>query len=59
MLQWSGAGSLDYFDDVNLEVGAHEVVALYGKLGSGASEVAETAFGAAVDRPRRAADWQG
>ncbi len=51
VLQWTGAGSLDYFDDVNLKVGSHEVVALYGKLGSGASEVAETAFGLrAVDR---------
>jgi len=51
VLQWSGAGALDYFDDVNLEVGAHEVVALYGKLGSGASEVAETAFGLrSIDR---------
>ena len=51
VLQWIGAGSLDYFDDVNLKVGSHEVVALYGKLGSGASEVAETAFGLrAVDR---------
>lgn len=51
VLRWSGAGSLDYFDDVNVEVGSHEVVALYGKLGSGASEVAETAFGLrAVDR---------
>lgn len=51
LLRWSDAGSLDYFDDVNLTVGPHEVVALYGKLGSGASEVAETAFGLrAVDR---------
>ena len=51
VLQWTGAGSLDYFDDVNLTVGSNEVVALYGKLGSGASEVAETAFGLrAVDR---------
>ena len=45
VLEWSGAGSLDYFGDVNLTVGPHEVVSLYGKLGSGASEVAETAFG--------------
>ena len=51
VLQWTGAGSLDYFDDVNLAVGPHEVVALYGKLGSGASEVAETAFGLrSIDR---------
>jgi ribose transport system ATP-binding protein len=51
VMQWAGAGCLDYFDDVNLTVGPHEVVALYGKLGSGASEVAETAFGLrAIDR---------
>ena len=45
VLEWARAGSSDYFDDVSLTVGPHEVVALYGKLGSGASEVAETAFG--------------
>jgi len=51
VLQWTGAGSSDYFDDVDLTVGSNEVVALYGKLGSGAGEVAETAFGLrAVDR---------
>ena len=51
VLRWTAAGSSDYFDDVNLTVGPNEVVALYGKLGSGASEVAETAFGLrAVDR---------
>ena len=45
LLRWEGAGCGDYFDDVHLRVAPHEVVALYGKLGSGASEVAETAFG--------------
>ncbi len=51
VLRWENAGSADYFDDVDLVVGPHEVVALYGKLGSGATEVAETAFGLrAVDR---------
>ena len=51
VLRWENAGSLDYFADVDLHVGPNEVVALYGKLGSGASEVAETAFGLrAVDR---------
>ena len=33
------------FSDVNLEVHRGEIVALYGKVGSGSAEVAETAFG--------------
>jgi ribose transport system ATP-binding protein len=45
ILAFSGAASDDAFADVDLRVGAGEVVALYGKLGSGTAEVAETAFG--------------
>ena len=45
VLDWKEAGHSDLFNDVSLSVHAGEVVALYGKLGSGAAEVAETAFG--------------
>ena len=45
VLRWDGAGSSNHFSDVDMTVGTHEVVALYGRLGSGASEVAETVFG--------------
>ncbi len=45
ILAFSGAGSDGAFADVDLEVRPGEVVALYGKLGSGTAEVAETAFG--------------
>ncbi len=44
-LRWTGAGSEGNFEDVALEVRPGEVVAVYGKLGSGAMELAETAFG--------------
>jgi ribose transport system ATP-binding protein len=47
LLRYRGASSRlgGGFRDVNLEVHAGEVVALYGKLGSGTGEVAEAAFG--------------
>lgn len=44
-LAWRGASSGRAFQDVSLEVHAGEVVALFGKLGSGAAEVGEAAFG--------------
>ena len=44
-LSWRGASAGDAFEDVSLDVMPGEVVALYGKLGSGAPEVGETAFG--------------
>jgi ribose transport system ATP-binding protein len=44
-LEWRGATSGRAFQDVDLDVRTGEVVALFGKLGSGASEVGETAFG--------------
>ena len=44
-LSWHGAGVDGRFEDVALDVRPGEVVAVYGKLGSGAMELAETAFG--------------
>jgi len=44
-LAWRGAASGAAFEDVSLDVRPGEVVALFGKLGSGAAEVGETAFG--------------
>lgn len=44
-LRWASASHGRAFRDVNLEVRPGEVVALFGKLGSGAAEVGETAFG--------------
>ncbi|WP_420638286.1 sugar ABC transporter ATP-binding protein [Candidatus Poriferisocius sp.] len=44
-LRWTGASSPPNFADVNLHVGAGEVVALFGKLGSGALEIGRSAFG--------------
>ena len=44
-LAWTNASSGGAFQDVNLEVMPGEVAALFGKLGSGAAEVGETAFG--------------
>jgi ribose transport system ATP-binding protein len=43
--RWRDAAVAGEFEDVSLDVRAGEVVALYGKLGSGAAEVAETAYG--------------
>ncbi|MBB1482919.1 sugar ABC transporter ATP-binding protein [Tessaracoccus sp. MC1865] len=42
---FDGATSPGAFTDVDLEVRAGEVVALYGKVGSGIAEVCEAAFG--------------
>jgi ribose transport system ATP-binding protein len=44
-IRWIGAGSDDEFHDVSVEVRRGEIVAIYGKLGSGATEVGETAYG--------------
>lgn len=44
-LQLTAAGSGRAFHDVDLTVYPGEVLALYGKVGSGISEVAESAFG--------------
>jgi ribose transport system ATP-binding protein len=45
VLRWAGAGLGEAFDGVDVSVMPGEVVALFGKLGSGAAEVAESAFG--------------
>src|SRR5262249_31201821 len=45
VLRFRAAGSEPAFRSVDLEVYPGEVVALYGKIGSGTAEVAETAFG--------------
>jgi ribose transport system ATP-binding protein len=45
VLSFSSATSAGAFQDVRLDVRPGEVVALYGKLGSGTAEVAETVFG--------------
>ena len=44
-IRWTNASSGAAFSDVSLEVHKGEIVAIYGKLGSGASEVGETAYG--------------
>jgi len=44
-IRWVGASSGTAFQDVSLDVKPGEVVALFGKLGSGATDVGETAFG--------------
>jgi ribose transport system ATP-binding protein len=44
-LRWIGGASGAAFTGVDLEVRQGEVVALFGKLGSGVLEVAETGFG--------------
>ena len=56
LLRYAGATSSTAAasSDVDLDVRAGEVVALYGKLGSGTGEVAEAAFGLApLDRRAR------
>ncbi|GAA2903636.1 sugar ABC transporter ATP-binding protein [Streptosporangium fragile] len=45
LVELAGARSGDAFADVDLAVRAGEIVTLYGKVGSGASEVAEAIFG--------------
>jgi len=45
VLRFAGASSGTAFRDVDLDVFPGEVVALYGKVGSGTAEVAEAAFG--------------
>jgi ribose transport system ATP-binding protein len=45
VIRWEGAASGAAFSDVSLDVRPGEVVALFGKLGSGAADVGETAFG--------------
>jgi ribose transport system ATP-binding protein len=45
VIRFVGAASEPAFRDVDLEVFPGEVVALYGKIGSGTAEVAEAAFG--------------
>ncbi|GIU92859.1 MAG: sugar ABC transporter ATP-binding protein [Acidimicrobiia bacterium] len=45
VLEWRGASSHGAFAEVDAVVHRGEVVGLYGKLGSGADSVAETAFG--------------
>jgi len=44
-IQMRGASSPNAFEDLDLAVRPGEVVALYGKVGSGIAEVAEAAFG--------------
>lgn len=44
-IRMQGASSPDAFEALDLEVRPGEVVALYGKVGSGIAEVAEAAFG--------------
>ncbi len=44
-IRWIGASSGDEFRDASVQVHPGEVVAVYGKLGSGASELGETAYG--------------
>lgn len=45
LVRLSDAGSGDLFSHVSLDVRPGEVVALYGKVGSGITEVAESVFG--------------
>jgi ribose transport system ATP-binding protein len=44
-IRWQGATAGTAFEDVSAEVHGGEVVAIFGKLGSGAAELGETAFG--------------
>jgi ribose transport system ATP-binding protein len=44
-IRWTNAGSAGEFEDVSIDVHRGEIVAIYGKLGSGAAEVGETAYG--------------
>ncbi len=44
-IRWTDAASGDDFSGVSVNVHRGEIVAIYGKLGSGAAEVGETAYG--------------
>jgi ribose transport system ATP-binding protein len=44
-ISWRGASSGDEFVDISLDVHKGEIVAIYGKLGSGAAEIGESAYG--------------
>jgi ribose transport system ATP-binding protein len=44
-IRWTEAASGESFRDVTVEVHPGEIVAIYGKLGSGAAELGETAYG--------------
>ena len=44
-ISWRNASSGDEFVDISLDVHKGEIVAIYGKLGSGAEEVGESAYG--------------
>jgi ribose transport system ATP-binding protein len=44
-LEFAGAGLEGAFEDVSLQVHPGEIVAVYGKLGSGSSELADCVFG--------------
>ncbi len=44
-IRWIDAASDDEFHDVSIDVHRGEIVAIYGKLGSGAAEIGETAYG--------------
>jgi ribose transport system ATP-binding protein len=45
VIRWTDAASNDDFRDASIEVHRGEIVAIYGKLGSGAAEIGETAYG--------------
>ena len=55
-IRWTDAASDDEFHDVSVDVHRGEIVAIYGKLGSGAAEVGETAYGLRPDHARHAGD---
>jgi ribose transport system ATP-binding protein len=44
-IRWQGAASGPSFQGARVEVHRGEIVAIYGKLGSGAAELGETAYG--------------
>jgi ribose transport system ATP-binding protein len=44
-IRWTDASSAGEFADISLDVHRGEIVAIYGKLGSGAAEVGESAYG--------------
>jgi ribose transport system ATP-binding protein len=44
-IRWTDAASEDEFEGASIDVNHGEIVAIYGKLGSGAAELGETAYG--------------